>query len=293
MYLKNCEKGDTIKKDWRFNLLGVIVAILGEMKEVIRSIKSAVIENIHQSKDKTGSVNPYGDKTLVLDQLSEDTAIEILQSSGHVYAVLTEEQGLVLPDKKPEFLTVLDPIDGSANLERGIPLCSVGISVVPYQETMTSDDVEISIIDSFFTDEIYVAITGKGVTKNGEKVTPAQEKASSDLIISYDTKRPWKGEFGQSSKQVLEGVHDMRRTGSNLLDLCWTASGSLDAMIDLRGILPIVHVSGSHMVFEAGGFVLEQSGKRMVLPIEKDVRMSYVAASSENLARYLLDLFKK
>ena len=33
---------------------------------------------------------------------------------------------------KPEYLAVVDPIDGSANLERGIPLCSVGVSAIPY-----------------------------------------------------------------------------------------------------------------------------------------------------------------
>ena len=57
---------------------------------------------------------------------------------------------------------------------------------------------------------------------------------------------------------MIKTIYDVRRSGANLLDLCWTASGALDAMVDLRDILPIVHVSGTHIVFEAGGYVIDQ-----------------------------------
>ena len=90
----------------------------------------------------------------------------------------------------------------------------------------------------------------------------------------------------------MSRVLDIRRTASNLLDLCWTAEGSLDAMIDLRGTLPIVHISGTHMVNEAGGFVLEENGTRFNLPINSAERMSFIAAGTEELARQFLSLFK-
>jgi hypothetical protein len=62
-------------------------------------------------------------------------------------------------------------------------------------------------------------------------------------------------------------------------------------MIDLRGILPIVHVSGTHMVIEAGGYILEENGTQFNLPIDSKNRMSFIAAGTEELARHFLSLF--
>ncbi len=186
---------------------------------------------------------------------------------------------------------VLDPIDGSTNLERGIPLCSVGISAVPMSDSMSTDDVEASVIDSFFTDETYVAIAGKGATRNGIAIHTGNAVEPSNTIISYDTKRPMRDNFGAQSLRTLGAVYDIRRTGSNLLDLCWTASGALDAMVDLRGMLPIVHTSGIHMVVEAGGYVLEAGGNRFRQSFDMERRMSFVAASNQELAEYILKAF--
>ena len=262
------------------------------LKSALRAAKKHVVENLAMVREKTGDVNPYGDRTLLLDLQAENEILRSIGESSLKFSILTEEQGLISCESKPDYLLVVDPIDGSANLERGITLVSAGISAIPYSENLTTDDVEISVIDSFFTDETYVAVTGRGVRRNGRSVNVSSLARPESSIISYDTKKEWDAEFAQSSLRTLMAVHDMRRTASNLLDLCWTAAGSLDAMIDLRGLLPIVHVCGTHMVTEAGGYVLHESGNRLHLPIEPDVRMSFVAAGTEEYARYLLSAFK-
>jgi len=267
------------------------MTLMNELMEAVREAKELVLSNLDSVSERTGGQNPFGDNTLLLDQSAEDSIITVLESSDTVFKILTEERGLISPDKKPEYLAVIDPIDGSTNLERGLPFCAVGISAVPYSEKMSSDDVELSIIDSIFTHETYTAETGKGARLNGKQITPSDDVEPSKAIISYDTKKSMKSTFGHKSLQTLQSVYDMRRTGSNLLDLCWTASGALDAMVDLRDILPIVHVSGTHMVFEAGGFVLDSHGNRFNQDFDMNKRMSFVAASSESLARSILRAF--
>ncbi|MHA2084220.1 MAG: inositol monophosphatase family protein [Candidatus Thorarchaeota archaeon] len=258
--------------------------------DTIEAAKSNVLQNLDIATEKTGNLNPFGDKTLFLDKSTEDIMIERLQDSSSSFIFMTEEQGVISTKEKVEYAAIIDPIDGSTNLERGIPLCSIGISIIPYSTSMTSDDIEISIIDSIFTDETYIAIQGQGVTRNGKRVKPTTQSLAHEAIVSYDTKRSWKGEFGNKSRSTLEGLHDMRRTGSNLLDLCWTAAGSLDAMVDLRDLLPIVHVSGTHMVSEAGGYVVDSTGNRFCIPIEYDHRMNFIAASTKTLALEILNL---
>ncbi|TFF92604.1 hypothetical protein EU545_00355 [Candidatus Thorarchaeota archaeon] len=262
------------------------------LKKALGAAKKHVHANLSMVREKTGDINPYGDETLLLDLQAENEILKIVQQSSVGFSILTEEQGLISCERNPEYLLVVDPVDGSANLERGIPLVSAGISAIPYSNDLTTDEIEASVIDSFFTDETYVAISGQGVRRNGKSVRVSDSRPHEQSIISYDTKREWTDDFGQSSLRTLRAVHDMRRTASNLLDLCWTASGALDAMIDLRGELPIVHICGTHMVKEAGGFVLHESGKTFRLPVEPDVSMSFVAASNEEFARYLLSAFR-
>ncbi|MDH4213275.1 MAG: hypothetical protein OEV85_05105 [Candidatus Thorarchaeota archaeon] len=267
------------------------MTILNIIKLAIESAKKRILTNMDQASEYTDSVNPFGDRTLVLDMMAEEDIISVLQSSGIEFAILTEEKGFLSSKKKPEYLALVDPIDGSANLKRGIPLVSTGVSVFPMMKNMTSDDAEISVIESIFTDELYIAIKGKGITKNGKRVTTSNPVDISDAIISYDSKKTWDLEFLKCTMRTMNAVHDIRRTATNLLDLCWTASGQLDAMVDLRNMLPIIHLSGIHMVLEAGGFVLDQNGKKFRSPLQQNTMMNFVAASNEKLARQILDAF--
>lgn len=118
-------------------------------------------------------------------------------------------------------------------MERKIQLCSIGLCVAPYSKLATTDDIEVSIIDSYFTDEVYIAQKGMGVTSNGNPVSVASSMEVQSAIISYDTKHVWNAKFSAGSTRVLEAVHDARRTASNLLDICWVTAGNLDAMADL------------------------------------------------------------
>jgi myo-inositol-1(or 4)-monophosphatase len=267
------------------------MTLLTVLERALLSGKKIVLDNLDHATERTGEINPFGDKTLLLDKMAEDEIISSLRDSGISMTILTEEQGSLQVGDSPEYIVIIDPIDGSANLERRIPLCTIGISAAPFSPDANSDDLEISIIDSFFTDEVYVAQRGKGVTQNGKKVNVSAPIEALDAIISYDTKKEWDAAFTLGSTRVLQAVHDSRRTASNLLDLCWVAAGSLDAMVDLREMLPVVHVCGTHMVTEAGGYVLEQSGERLCLPLDLNRRMSFVAASDETLARDILRAF--
>ncbi|KXH77185.1 MAG: hypothetical protein AM326_05595 [Candidatus Thorarchaeota archaeon SMTZ-45] len=259
----------------------------------IDSAKAVIIENIDMARERTGELNPFGDKTLLLDRKAEDVIVNVLSSSNENFEMFTEEKGFIKLEGKPEFLALIDPIDGSANLERGIPLASIGISIVPYKEKMTSDDVEISVIESIFTDETYVAVTGKGVTRNGVNVRTSNPIELKDAIISYDTKKTWDTDFLERSLRTIGSVHDIRRSASNLLDLCWTAAGFLDGMVDLRNMLPFIHLCGTHMVIEAGGFVLDQYGNRFCIPFKPEIMMNFIAASNESLARQILVIFNQ
>ncbi|MHA2118399.1 MAG: inositol monophosphatase family protein [Candidatus Thorarchaeota archaeon] len=268
------------------------MSLTKDLAKAVDCARTSILNNLAEAAELTGETNQYGDKTLLLDKKAEDAIIEIILQLDTPMIILSEERGLIAPESRPEYVAVIDPIDGSANIERGIPLCSIGISAVRHSEIMTTDDAEISIIESVFSKETFIAEKEQGVRRNGKTIRVADPIPLEKSIISYDTKKSGDDAFLMSSMRVLEGVHDIRRSASNLLDLCWVASGALNAMVDLRGMLPIVHVSGTHMVFEAGGFVIGKDGMRLNLPIVADQMMSFVAASDESTANGILALFR-
>ena len=265
---------------------------LRTLKDAISAAKTNILDNLGQASELTGDINPYGDKTLLLDLKAEEAIIEVLHSSSISFDILTEEKGHIKAKRRAEYLALIDPIDGSANLKRGIPLVTIGIAIVPYNDMMSSDDAEISVIDSIFTKETYIAVKGEGVTRNGKKVRVSKPVDLKDAIVSFDTKRTFDSLFIQSSVRTIGAIHDTRRTASNLLDLCWTAAGFLDGMVDLRNMLPIIHLSGTHMVFEAGGYVIDPNGNRFVSSLQQDEMMNFVAASNEELAKQILHKFE-
>ncbi|MFX1368613.1 MAG: inositol monophosphatase family protein [Promethearchaeota archaeon] len=267
------------------------MTLLRILRNAIDDAKRVILDNLKLVRERADNLIPYGGKTLLLDAKAEEAIIRTLSSSGTSFEILTEERGLIKNEIQPEYLALIDPIDGSANLERGIPLVSIGISIVPYAEAMTSDDVEISIIDSVFTDETYIAVTGEGVTRNGSQVKPSDSSKLEDAIISYNLMKTWDSDYMKKSLVVVSSVQDIRRSASPLLDLCWTASGFLEGMVDFRDMLPIFHLSGTHMVLEAGGSVLNRKGNRFHSSLSPEKVMNFVAAANDTLARKILAKF--
>ena len=69
---------------------------------------------------ETGSVNVQGESVQRLDQIANDTLIEVLRQSGCVAAMASEEEEALITVGGPSagnFVVVFDPLDGSSNIE--------------------------------------------------------------------------------------------------------------------------------------------------------------------------------
>ncbi|MFW9804944.1 MAG: inositol monophosphatase family protein, partial [Candidatus Thorarchaeota archaeon] len=115
-----------------------------DLAKAVDAAKDVILNNLAESPKLTGETNQYGDKILLLDLKAEDAILEVIQHVDTPMMILSEEQGLIIPQDRPEYVAVIDPIDGSANIKRGLPICSIGISAVRFSEKMTTDDAEIS-----------------------------------------------------------------------------------------------------------------------------------------------------
>ncbi len=146
---------------------------------------------------------------------------------------------------------IVDPIDGTTNFIKDIPLYTVSIA---YEQ---NGKLVIGCVYAPALDEMYLAVRGKGATRNGEK------------IIVSDVDDPEEAVFGMSFAHRIQGSHDrmisaldricgqvsdLRRLGSAAFDLCCVACGRTEGFFEL-GLFLYDIAAGVVILEEAGGTV--------------------------------------
>lgn len=150
---------------------------------------------------------------------------------------------------------VIDPIDGTRNYIRGLPLfaCSVGVLADGYP-------VAGAIFDPL-RDVLYSAAAGQGYAVNGKAVsiaenTPPTAGELGKLFVAIPSARSRSGQ--ELVRHVIE-AHVVRNFGSAALHLALVASGRIDAAV-LNNCKLWDIAAGWVMVTEAGGCVTELDG---------------------------------
>src|SRR5215207_4949159 len=103
-------------------------------------------------------VGAGGDRTLTIDRLCEDAVfaeLETLHQEGHSFTAVSEERGSVtFGDGDSRLRVLIDPIDGSLNARRTIPLHSLSVAVA---DGDSMDDVTFGYVYEFGASEEFVA----------------------------------------------------------------------------------------------------------------------------------------
>jgi myo-inositol-1(or 4)-monophosphatase len=121
--------------------------------------------------------------------------------------------------------------------------------------------MEVGVVVDAARDETFTAIRGGGAHCGGDAIRcrTATELATS-LVgtgFAYDATR--RARQGAVLADVLPVVRDIRRLGAAAIDLCWVASGRLDAFYE-RGLAPWDLAAGALIASEAGATVGDLDG---------------------------------
>lgn len=228
--------------------------------------------------------NPLGQRSIRADVEIEDYVISELRETGIPCALLGEEHGLTKISEDPQYLFVLDPLDGSENRMRGVPPYCFGIAMAPYGGHL-KDVKEALICDLTSPDEFYCC-RGKGVYWNHKRVHASKRKEMKESIISVD----FYGEgrhISDSAKLGLIRCHDQRRLGPALLEICYTAAGCFDAYTHLAGTLSVIHASGVAMLYE-NCVVSDGAGRKLDSGFTMADCCSIIAAGTKELHSEIL-----
>ena len=238
---------------------------------------------LEDRSQKTGR-GEGGDMALIIDRAAEDAIFAELEALGEPLSCVSEERGHVTLNGGGPVQVVIDPIDGSLNAKRGMPLYCMSIAIA---DGLTMGDVKYGFVHDFGTGEEWWAARGDGAYLNGEPVPELARPPRVEVlgIESGDPRRIAR----YSTALAATTAHRMRLIGSIALGLCWVAGGRFDALLSLRSVRSVDAAAGQLIVREAGGAVVfpDAQGGDLSAPLDLDMRSTVVAAHGHSLATEL------
>jgi myo-inositol-1(or 4)-monophosphatase len=179
--------------------------------------------------------------------LDAEAAVLDTLRSGSGYAVLSEEAGG--GRDSGDGLWIIDPLDGTTNFSRGIPLFAVSIAL------MRERHVELGVIYHPVTGQTYWAERGRGAWCDGERlqVSEVVDPSLAVLYLTHGYPPPDRQRYGAALSRFAPTSYP-RSMGSTAVELSWVAAGKGDAWA----------CSGDELWdFTAGLVLIEEAGGRM------------------------------
>lgn len=204
-----------------------------------RAAAKIILENFGKSKDSTVKGDAKGLVTAT-DLAAEKAILEILSGESN-YEILSEESGT--SNRGGGKRWVIDPLDGTNNFARGLPLFAVSIGLMEGNESL------VGVIIDPINQKEYYAVKGGGAFCNGEKIV--HPKFDTDyipmLFLNHGYPEVDRAKFKELSK-LLASDFNVLKLGTTAVELCYIANGSVDAFI----------CSGDELWDFAAGIVIAQ-----------------------------------
>ena len=197
-----------------------------------------------------------GDDTPVTeaDHVIQAAILDFLADRFPSHAVIAEEE-ISAPDRhaaiaSSEYCWVVDPIDGTRNFVREVPVYSSSVGVLHHGRPVAG-----AIYDAMSGD-VYTATVGEGAFCGDRRLAMEGRPLGSDSVVAVSSIRLHAVPLAAREWQKCIAY---RNYGSLCLHLAWVADGKLDAAYALECKLWDIAV-GSLLVEESGGKVTGADG---------------------------------
>lgn len=201
----------------------------------------------------------HNDFVTEVDKVAEAAVIETLLTAYPDHSILAEESGMTRGkgkgaapgDAPPDYLWVIDPLDGTTNFIHGFPQYCVSIALAQHGQ------ITQAVIYDPTRNDLFTASKGRGAYLNDRRIRVSKRAKLAEALIG--TGFPSR-EFDRLDAYVrmfrimTEQTAGLRRPGAAALDLAYLAAGRLDGFFEM-GLKPWDIAAGSLLVTEAGGLV--------------------------------------
>jgi len=219
-----------------------------ELEIAIKAAKASgklLLEKRNELNNKI--FNTSKDIKLKADESSENLIKDIILANSS-YPILAEESGKSNEDLGETFW-VVDPLDGTANYNRDIPMSCISIGMVNMMEPI------LGVIYDFNNNDLYVANCLKNIaTLNNKKINVSniQQKKEAILITGLPHQTDYSDVALNKMIIDMKSWKKVRMIGSAAMASCYVASGKADLYKE-NGVFFWDIAAGAAIVNSAGG----------------------------------------
>ena len=187
------------------------------------------------------------DVKVAADSRAEEIILDVLSRESRL-PVLSEERGW--KGAAGDTAWIVDPLDGSANYVKGIPLSAVSIGV------LDAGRPRAGVVYDFARDELFSGVVGKGASLDGAvmKVSDVSEPARAVLMTGLPARRAFDAASLEALAADFGRWRKVRMIGSAALALAYVAAGRADCYHE-DDIMMWDVAAGLALVMAAGGSV--------------------------------------
>jgi myo-inositol-1(or 4)-monophosphatase len=218
-----------------------------------------------------------GDDTTAVDAAAEKVILDRFR--GEDVRIVSEEVGI---QGDGRWTVVVDPIDGSLNAKRGIPLFAISIAIA---DGDTMEDVVFGYVYDFGFGEEWTATRGGGALLDGK---PIVERPKDELeILSFEATTT---AYVSENAARFDGVaYRLRIMGSLAITLCHLAAGRVDGVVSLKPARSVDIAAAQLLVREQGlAIELPDAPPFARAPLDLQGRSRVAAAGNDELCAKLV-----
>ena len=232
--------------------------------------------------------NRKGDRQRGFDVAADVAVRRCLEKEFGSGIILSEEsEDHRFGDREPAYRFVVDPVDGSDNWARGLPLSSVAVAVLPADGPIALDQVVASLVGGLDEGTPIVATRGEGAYRGPERLQTSDTRRIADAFVSCELNH-----FAPTAQvgELFSTARAVRCYGCASRAIALVASGAIDAHVDVRSRLtPESFLAAAAILREAGGCVLDAQGNRLGEFADLCQTTTIVVTATEELAREIID----
>ncbi len=256
--------------------------------EQLRALHAAVRREVAASSAvDLGRRNAKGDLVKDFDLAADRTIAEFLEPLA-VPLVLETEEGpsRMIGGEPPEWRLIADPVDGSDNRTRGLPLSAFSCAVLPAGTALQPEAVVAAIVGPMEHEDAWVATVGAGARHGSARITTSTAAKLAEAMVSVELNHCHPS---PALGRVMGMARGVRSYGCASRALALVAAGAIDAHMDIRGRLTIESwLAGGFLVQEAGGCVMSPDGGPVPAPTSLIERRSLIAGATPELCREIV-----
>ncbi len=255
--------------------------LLEKTQEIAKEVGAFIRKERQHFNLKTVEHKGFNDLVSYVDKEAERLIVDKLSLILPEAGFITEEG--TNNTRQDQFNWVIDPLDGTTNFIHGLPIFSVSIALMEYEEVVLGVVYEVNRHECFY------AMKGGGAYCNDTpiRVSNAETLAASLIATGF----PYYNfeqidKYLEVLKFLMHSTHGLRRLGSAAADLCYVASGRIEGFFEYN-LNSYDVAAGALIVQEAGGTVTDFAGGGDYIFGRK-----IVATNTQIHPKFLAELFR-